>query len=276
MNISYHSWKDYAECPKKYLLKDKLRKSPPLPANEYFTIYGKLTEKFFQMFCNIWRFKLPYMPEEEIKYKLDIIYRGLLPTLQVNWDAPFVKESKEDIFNQSCSDICAIMASQNQNYFFNTRSETKIEIEAKDDTVITGRIDFIHKDPMGGGVTIFDGKGTTELGKNISDDQLYFYALLYYFHFKEVPEGLGFFYYRFNTYKPVPVNMNYLDKFRASLSSTVKNIKEERFPATPSYKSCKYCDYQTICQDCQEDRIKRKKGSRLKPSDMEGLIELGV
>jgi CRISPR/Cas system-associated exonuclease Cas4 (RecB family) len=275
MNISYHSWKDYTECPKKYLLKDKLWQNPPVPPNEYFTIYGKLTEKFFQMYCNLWRFHLPYMLPEDIKFKLDILYKELLPTLQINWDAPFAKETKEDIFNQSCADVCAIMNSHNQNYFLNSRSETKIEIATKDDVNITGRIDFIHKDPMGNGVTVFDGKGTTELGKNVSDDQLHFYALLYFLHFKVLPENLGFFYYRFNTYKPVEVSMSLVNEIRARLSISVKQIKDEKFVATPSHKSCKYCDYQTTCEECIGDRVKRKRPSKLDTMDLTGLINLG-
>ena len=118
MNISYHAWNDYQECPKKYFLRYKQKLPSPEPENEYFTLYGKLTEKFFQMFSNIWRFSMPYMPPEEIRFKLNKLYEEILRVTPVDWTASFVKYSKEEIFEQAFNDVYVIMDSLNQNYFF--------------------------------------------------------------------------------------------------------------------------------------------------------------
>jgi CRISPR/Cas system-associated exonuclease Cas4 (RecB family) len=293
INISYHTWKDFRDCPKKYFLKNRLRKPSVVPRNDYFMLYGKLTEKFFEYFCNIWRYRTSYMSPVDIRQKLKIIYEGILAGSVVNWDAPFVQSTQEDIFNQSYADVCTIMDSQNQNYFLNTRSEVSVEIKiaSKEDVSATttpgvdinkkacikGRLDFVHADALNPkSITIFDGKGTNNIGKNIEDYQILFYALLYFLHFKILPDQLGFFYYRFNTFKPVAISLDILNEFRAKLSLDTKKIMSStEFVATPCSKSCKYCDYRPICQEYQEDQAKRSTKSKLDIPDQEGIVDLG-
>jgi CRISPR/Cas system-associated exonuclease Cas4 (RecB family) len=276
MKISYHAWIDYKECPKKFKYKNILKKPPEISRNDYFSIYGKLTEKFFQYFCNIWRFTMPYMPPEEIRFKLKKIYDDILLVSIVNWSAPFVVASKDEIFEQSCSDVCAIMDSQNQNYFLNTKAEISIEVITRTDIVITGRLDFLHTDSLNKTDIIFDGKGTDKIGKNINIDQVLFYALLYFFHFKKIPGLLGFFYYRYNSFNPVTINLDILNEFRTKLSLDLKKlVNDTEFKATPSPKACKYCSYQINCQECMADRASRKKGTKLDFPDLGGIQEMG-
>jgi hypothetical protein len=276
MKISYNAWKAYIECPKKYFLEYRKKQPSPVPENKYFTLYGKLTEKFFEMYCNIWRYKTPYLPPEEVEHKLRILYKNILDQTIVDWTAPFVTADEDEIFNQSLGDILTILNDVNSNnLFLNTKAETKIEIATKMGATITGRLDFIHKDPISNRVLIFDGKGTNKLGKNISRNQLLFYALLYYFHFKILPEKLGFFYYRFNILKPVPISLSILNDFRTIISSGVEEMMTlSEFKATPSYKACLYCDYQTICQECMDDRASRKKPSKLDIPEGDGIINI--
>ena len=276
MNISYHAWKDYEDCPKKYFLKNRKRAPSLVPRNDYFMLYGKLTEKFFTLFCNTWRLQMPYMPPDEIQFKLRKIWDGLLKASVVDWTAHFVRDTEEEIFQQSLSDICSIMDSHNQNFFLNTQSEISVSVGTKHGARITGRLDFVHKYPTSSGIQIFDGKGTNKMGKNVSNDQVLFYALLYYFHYKILPESLGFFYYRFNTFKEVPVSLSILNEFRAKLSLGVKDIMSDtEFKATPCAKACRYCDYRPDCQEGLEDMATRKKPSKLDIPDKEGVVDLG-
>lgn len=277
MKISYHSWKDYKECPKKYFLKNIEKKQPPITPNDYFKLYGKLVEKFFEYFCNLWRFNMPYMPPEEIKFKLNKIYEDLLRVSNVDWSGVGVKETKESLFEQACKDVCAIMDSHNQNYFLNTKAEVTIEVNTKFEADLVGRLDFLHFDAITNNPLIFDGKGTNKVGKNINDDQVLFYALLYNTHFKVIPEYIGFFYYRFNLYVPVDFNEVILNEFRAKLSLDIKQmLADKEFKATPSPKSCKYCDYKTICQECIDDQKTRKRPSKVDLPQSDGLIEIGL
>lgn len=277
MNITYHSWFAYIECPKKFY-KQYVKKDPPtVPVNEYFTLYGRLVEKFFELYSNTWCHKTLSLSPKTIKEKMIFIYNGILKSSIVNWSAPFCKLAKEDIFSQAHEDICTIMSSPNRNYFLNTRSEVSIELTLKDSHKIRGRLDFIHKDPSNTEKeTIFDGKGTDKIGKNIREEQLLFYSLLYYFLFKKLPIELGFFYYRFNTFIPVPVDLGILNEFRAKLSLSVKEmIKTAEHMATPSAKACKYCKYIIGCLEGQKGKAIRAKPSKIKDLEGEGLVEFG-
>ena len=120
MKISYHGWKSYRECPKKFLLKHVQKAPPTVPVNEYFTLYGRLVEKFFELFSNIWRFKTPYIFPEIIRERLQVLYNDILMASTVNWSAPFVKYTQNDIFEQAFTDVCTIMDSMQQNYFLST------------------------------------------------------------------------------------------------------------------------------------------------------------
>ena len=111
----------------------------------------------------------------------------------------------------------------------------------------------------------------------MSANQLLFYALLYHLHYKVLPSQLGFFYYRFNTYVPVPISLDILNGFRAKLSADVtKIVSDTEFKANPCYKACKYCNYQSICMECQKARADRKKTPELGIPNLEGPVEFGL
>lgn len=265
MNITYHKWKAFTECPKKFYL-GYIKKAPPtVPQNDYFMLYGKLVEKFFQFFCNMWRFNTPYMSATDIKSKLEPIYPTILRTSTVIWTAPMCKQNEEEIFGDALRDICLIMDSPNQNYFLNTTSEVSIDLSLKNAHRLNGRIDFIHRDAINSNIeSIIDGKGSSKIGKNVDDDQLLFYVLLYYFQYKKLPDSVGFFYYRYNTFVPVLINKDIINSFRAKLSLDIKTITTlEEYKATPSPKACLYCKYAQGCMECLQDRGTRAKKSKI-------------
>lgn len=277
MNITYHSWKAYTECPKKFYKQYVVKDKPTVEINEYFTLYGRLVEKFFELYCNIWHFKTPRLTPEEIKRKLVFIYNDILKSSTVNWDLPYCRDSKQDIFNQAHNDVCEVMASENISYFLNTKSEVSIGLILKDQHKLKGRLDFLHQSQIGNETTIFDGKGTNKIGKNISNDQLFFYSFLYYFRFKKLPEHLGFFYYRFNTLVPVTMDMDILNDFRARLSLDVKGMLQAEQPPKPSGKACKYCHYYNAegCPEGEEARRGRMRKSKINLETNGDVIEFG-
>ncbi len=275
MNISYHSWKAYQECPKKFNKQYVERATPTEPLNEYFTLYGRLVEKFFELYCNIWRFKTPVISPEVIKQKLVFIFNGILKSSTVNWDLPYCRETKEEIFERGFQNICTIMDSPSKHFFLNTKAEVSIGLILKDSHKIKGRLDFIHKAQVGEDEIIIDGKGTNKIGKNISNDQLFFYAFLYYFRFNKLPTQIGFFYYQFNSYVPIAMDMDILNDFRARLSLDVKEMVKAEHPPTPSAKSCKYCKYFTGCTEGEQSRISRKRTSKIDLESNGKIVALG-
>ena len=274
MNISFHAWKAFVECPRKFYKQYVKWDKPTIEVNEYFTLYGRLVEKFFELYCNIWHFKTPRLSSQAIRQKLVFIYNGILNSSTVNWNLPYCKDSKQDIFNQACEDICTVMSSENISYFLNTKSEVTIGLILKNDHRLKGRLDFLHNSNIGNEVTIFDGKGTNKIGKNISNDQLYFYSLLYFFRFNKLPDHIGFFYYRFNTLVPVVMDKEILDEFRNRLAIDIKGMLQAEHPPTPCAKSCKYCIYfnEAGCPEGEKSRVSRMRGSKIKDIESNGEV----
>lgn len=279
MNISYNSWKTYKKCPKCFN-KQYLKKEPiTVPVNEYFTLYGRLVEKFFEIYCNVWSRQNITIPHPDIEQKMAIIYRDILKVSIVDWTAFFCKYSKNDIFTSAFSDVCNILDSTNRGYFLNTKSEVKIEMSLKRGHRLGGRLDFLHKNVTNiNDASIFDGKGTDKIGKNVDNNQLLFYALLYFFQFKSLPIETGFFYYRFNTLIPVAIDKEILNEFRANLSLDIKAMTSTvEYGATPSAKACKYCNYKKGCLEHLKDKAVRAKPSKIKNLESDGeVIEFGL
>lgn len=276
MRLNFHSWKAFKECPKKFY-KEYLKQDPPTATiNDYNKIYGRLIEKFFELYCNMWRFNTPYMFPEQIREKLQKIYDDLLRSSIINWSDPWCTQTKEELFEMAYGHVYTIMNSQNQNFFLNTKAEVSYELKLKDGVLITSRIDFIHKDPFGEGVSIIDGKGSNKIGKNVNNDQLFLYALIYFLHNKVLPREIGFFYYQFNTYVPIPYNMETLNELKNKLSMDIKIITTTKdFEASPSPKACKFCIYNNNCSEHLADKATRVRESKITGLDGNGIIEFG-
>lgn len=275
MNMTYEDWKTYKECPKKYFLFIRKGMAPTAPQNDYFRLYGLLIQSFFQHYSNIWRYKTPYMPPDFIQAKLKTLYEQLLETTQVDWNGRFVKGSKEDIYNEVYRDVCIIMDSPNQNYFLNTRANLEIAVDTQTGIRITHPISFLHKN-LDESVLIFEGRGSSKVKKKEKGHRLLFYALLYYMHFKKIPEQLAYFYYRYNTLAPFPYDLTILNEFRAMVSKDMKDMMAlSHFPANPCTNSCKYCPYNNSCEDRSKWQANRRKASTIEAPEEIGVINLG-
>lgn len=274
MRIDFHKWEDFRDCPKKFFLKHIKKEPPTVPKDDYSKIYGKTVEKFFELFCNIWRYKTPYIFPDVIRERLLKIYNDILSYSEVKWSSSRHKCSRDELFELIVADVCAIMDSQNQNFFLNSKSEVSIDATIKDGHVINGRVDFIHYlPPFSQDYMIIDGKGVNKIGKNVSDDQLLFYALLCFFQYKKLPVEIGFFYYKFNVFAHVPLDSDILNEFRARLSLDIKKMTEPvEHRATPTAKACTYCDYYATCLEGLQAKAQRAKKSKIE-LDGDGLMQ---
>jgi len=262
MLISYHTWKDLRDCPKRFRQLHIYKMTPTVPQNEYFTLYGSLIQKFFENYCNIWGYKTPNIPPDVVPQWMRQLFDALMLTAEVNWSGPGASDGPDEIVAKASEDANKILAGQSLNYFLNTKSEIGVSIKLSSGHSMTGRMDFVHEDP-GKSILLFDGKGTSKKGKNIDIDQLYWYALLYRFHYGKYPNELGFFYYKLNEFEPVMFNLDILNEFRARVSLMLKSLNENRsFEATPSAKACRYCPYLNSCPEGIAGKVSRARPSK--------------
>ena len=146
------------------------------------------------------------------------------------------------------------------------------------------------------GVTIIDGKN----GKRYKDgkggyktytdpDQLRWYALLFRLCYQQLPDRLGFVYYRYphgaqvlddqgqptGELEPGVVWVTFTEDDLKGLAQRAidarASIVKEQFEPRPTPTTCKLCDYQDICQPRQD----QKAANRRKPRSTGEDLQLG-
>jgi len=133
------------------------------------------------------------------------------------------------------------------------------------------------------GITILDGKNALSKGKYTDPDQLRWYALLFWLSYRQLPDRLAFIYYRYPFGNPVldskgnPVldeagvpqtetGIDWVpftqDDLRGLAQRAVvarRGMDKEKFEATPSPTTCKFCDYETVCPARQAQKEANRK-----------------
>jgi len=131
-----------------------------------------------------------------------------------------------------------------------------LKLTLKSGDKIRGRIDMLRKSPAG--IEIIDGKGTDKIGKNISEEQLYTYVILYKMVYGVWPDKIGFLYYKMRLIEYIDFTLDDIELYRKRFITTMIEAKtDEEYKATPSHKACQYCSYFSVCDE-GKNRPKRK------------------
>ena len=148
---------------------------------------------------------------------------------------------------------------------------------------VGGRVDLLirRKDV---GVAILDGKNSATKGKHTNPDQLIWYALCFYIVYQRLPDRLGFIYFRF-PYDPElgEQGVEWIDfdaedvkglAYRAVQAR--KAMYNHEFDARPSPPICKYCDYESICEERQAQIAKNRGRRKPKTSELQKDVAAGT
>lgn len=155
---------------------------------------------------------------------------------------------------------------------------------------VGGRADVVFR-RADTGVTILDGKNSKSKGKYTDPDQLRWYAMLYYLAFREMPQRLGFVYYRYphghpkedekgnpildeNGEQQVEDGVDWVEFTKDDLKGLAQRavkarqgMEKEKFGANPVPSYCKWCDWESVCPDRQA----QKEANRRNPKKVEGV-----
>ncbi len=157
---------------------------------------------------------------------------------------------------------------------------------------VGGRADLIiRRDDTG--ISILDGTNAKSKGKYTDPDQLRWYAMLFYLAYREMPNRLGFVYFRYPYGQPMvddkgePVldeetgkqkieqGVDWVDFTKDDLKGLAhravaarKGMEKEKFEATPVPSVCRWCDYETVCEARQAQKAQNR---RKKPKSVEAI-----
>jgi len=137
------------------------------------------------------------------------------------------------------------------------------------------------------GVSIIDGKNGKRYkdGKGgwmtfTSPDQLRWYAMMFYICYKQLPDRLGFCFYRYPYGAPVldtegnptgateegidwvPFTMEDIKGLAQRAVDVRKGIDKERFDARPDPKKCRLCDWETVCPQRQDQKATNRRNPK--------------
>jgi hypothetical protein len=148
-------------------------------------------------------------------------------------------------------------------------------------TPIGGRADIIIR-REDTGVSIFDGKNSQTKGKYTDPDQLRWYALCFYLAYGKMPERLGFIYFRYPYGTPiegsdeVESGIDWIPYAKTDIQGLAqraidarKAMHKEKFDPNPSPPYCKWCDWETVCEERQAQRKKRAR----KPKEIDDTLD---
>lgn len=244
--LSYSEISEYEKCPKKYMYKyvyniptfqssaASFGSTIHLVLKDFYKLHKSSTEGLEGIVA------LPTL--EDLYYLYD-----------KHWN-PYGYDSKEHEKNRKEKGMKLLKRFYEEIY---TKNEKILDLERKfnfaiEDIVINGMIDRIDVlDSKDESVELIDYKtGNTRDQKDVDNDlQLAIYAVFAKesLKFKKVTASLLFIEHGIKLETEIPDEK--LKIVKEKILSIAKLIQKSHFTATPNYMTCKFCDYNSICED---------------------------
>ena len=264
---------------------------PPIVVsyNEHHIVMGTVIQAVVERFYNdeLWKLLEPLqlrnrlleMCEEQMKLETARRY--------IDWrKAP----TREEMIRIIKDGVMGYMKTLKAHRLLGPYAKAEVDLVA----YVTDNLKHIHT-PVGGradliirredtGVTILDGKNAARYkdGKGglmtyTDPDQLRWYALLFFLSYHQMPNRLGFVYYRYPHGMPkvgadgketgeledgvewVTFTKDDLKGLAQRAVNARTSMDKEKFAATPDPKTCRFCDYESVCSDRQGQKEQRRR-----------------
>lgn len=275
--LYWSSFEMYRKCPQKFLWTKGWGNVDPKPIpvkkSEHHAFMGIVIQAVIERLYNdqLWKDKTTY--KQRLQELLEQKFRFHLGQSYIDWNhAP----TQEEMFRVCYDGVFGYIPTMVHHKLIGQYARSEVDIVAYLDKKIPigSRIDFLFH--RRGDIMILDGKNSKYKGKYLNQDQLRWYALCYYVYHGKLPTHLGYIYWRFpygfvpeGSDQPeegvewVPVVKDELRALAQEAREVRRAMDEEKFPANPVPSECKWCDYESICPDRQEQR-KANAGKRSK------------
>lgn len=290
---------DHEKCPQKYLWSygwggidtgggPGKRKPKPGDKSAHHAVMGIVVQAVLEDFYNreLWKHqgglfdKLVRLTKETLAATL------AKPKFVINWREAPTFEEMEGVCVQG---VLGYLKTMKAHQFLGPYARSEVELFGYVDKFLPlgGRADFIiRRDDTG--ITMLDGKNSQTKMKYTDPDQLRWYALCFALSYGKLPDRIGFVWYRYPYEEGTEeTGVDWIEFTRRDLKDLAQRAQKVRkaqnkgkFPATPKAKHCRFCDYESICEERQTQRAanvaKRQKKAGLPIIDgLQGVVELG-
>lgn len=244
--LSYSEISDYEKCPKKYMYR-YVYNVPTFQSSA--ASFGSTIHLVLKDFYKLHKSALEGLEGIVSFPTLEDLYY----LYEKHWN-PYGYDSKEHEKNRKEKGIKLLKRFYDDLY---TKNEKILDLEKRfnfsiEDIVINGmidRIDIINEKEKE--VELIDYKtGNTRDQKDVDNDlQLAIYAIFAKenLEFKKVKASLLFVEHGIKLETEIPEEK--LINVKEKILSISKLIQSSKFTATPNYMTCKFCDYNSICED---------------------------
>lgn len=262
-------------------------KQRPVQKSEHHAVMGTVIQYALERFYNdeLWKSLPPTQLRDRLMEIAEESFKMELAKRFVDWRlAPPMEEVRQTIRDG----ILGYMKTLKAHMLLGPYAKAEVELLGYIDKYnpVGGRADMIlRRDDTG--VTILDGKN----GKRYKDgkggmmtftdpDQLRWYSLLYFLCHQQMPDRLGFIYYRYPYGAPVlndkgeptgdtetgvdwvPCTKEDIKGLAQRAVDARRAMEKEKFDATPSWKQCKFCDFETVCPQRQAQKEANRRAPR--------------
>jgi len=298
--LYWSAFDDYETCPQMTLFKrgwgtldvgggPGKSKPKPLKKSEHHAVLGTAIQAAIEEFYNsgLWQLLDPQPLRDRLLELGEQAFQLELTKRYIDWR---VAPSQDEMRQTIRDGILGYMRTLKAHRLLGVWNKAEQDLVGFLDkyTPVGGRPDVIIRrdEEPNKGVTIIDGKN----GKRYKDgkggwmtytnpDQLRWYALMFYICYKQLPDRLGFCYYRYPHGNPVldpdgketgetepgiewvSFTMEDIKGLAQRAKDARKGMDKEKFEARPDPKTCRLCDWETVCPQ----RLSQKAANRKTP-----------
>ena len=314
--LYYSPWSVYEGCPQRFLFQKGWGlidvgggpgrpKPKPLKKSEHHAILGTCIQASIERFYNdtLWNDLDPKSLRDRLLELAEEAFLLEIKNRYVDWRAAPSQEEMRQIIKDG---VLGYMRTLKAHRLLGVWNKAEMDLVGfvNKYTPVGGRPDVIIRrdadptkevDPCKG-ITIIDGKN----GKRYKDgkgglmtytdpDQLRWYAMMFYICYKQLPDRLGFCFYRYPHGSPVldaegndtgevetgvewvPCTMEDIKGLAQRAVDARKGMDKEKFDANPDPKNCRMCDWETVCPQRQAQKASNRRSPKAVDPELEGV-----
>lgn len=248
--FDYSKLSTYRKCPQFYKWKYIDCKNPKVPPNMYYALPGIIIQKIFEYFYNNEWYRKKSECRPFMYKKASEIYETTLKYTKVNWLDPIAKKTKHQVYEEFLEMIGKNLDLIKEKKLLGAFAKSEYVLQSYFDdnkyVIFKSKVDFLINNQDG--TQILDGKATSNKSSYIKDPtQLIFYAMMFLYKYKKLPDKIGYWFWRDATIKYIDFTKDDIDKLKEDIKKVLYDIYKKKFDATPSHSSCLFCNYKEEC-----------------------------
>jgi len=288
--LYWSNFKRFEECPQKFLwysgwgninLGAGAGKSKPKPVqpSEHHMLMGNVIQKVIELMYNRELWKKPKTLNNVLERITDQQFEFELAKSYIDWK---LSPPKIDLYETCVNGIFGYLKTLKAHRLIGGYARSEVDLVAYINKWVSigGRVDMlIRREDTG--VSILDGKNSKAKNKHLDPEQLRYYALCFYLSYNQLPDRLGWVYFRYpygmenkktgeieQGVEWIPFTMEDLKGLAQRAVDARRSMHKEHFGPTPTPSVCRWCDYETVCPPRLEQKAfnaRKRGGSSLFP-----------